>query len=179
MCLRCHDGVRPTIQCETRHPCCKQHGPFGHFLRPPATVAASSRPMRSMPVARCTDRRPVSRLKLYLNCSALVSPAPPPPRLAVYCCWAACQSASLAIAPRSCWRSWAMARAASASFAFAAVAAVSAHDAWAVGFAGVFRSPRARTVIGPPRPFRTAELELFHAARCRFRCSLWTSCGVL
>ena len=32
---------------------------------------------------------------------------------------------------------------------------------------------------GPPRAFRTADLELFHAARCRFRYSLWTSCGVL
>ena len=31
---------------------------------------------------------------------------------------------------------------------------------------------------GPPRAFRTAKLELFHAARCRFRYSLWTSCGV-
>jgi transposase len=33
--------------------------------------------------------------------------------------------------------------------------------------------------VGPPRAFRTAELELFHAARCRFRYSSWTSCGVL
>ena len=32
---------------------------------------------------------------------------------------------------------------------------------------------------GPPRAFRTADLELFHAARCRFRYSVWTSCGVL
>jgi len=32
---------------------------------------------------------------------------------------------------------------------------------------------------GPPHAFRTAELELFHAARCRFRYSSWTSCGVL
>jgi hypothetical protein len=31
---------------------------------------------------------------------------------------------------------------------------------------------------GPPRASRTAELELFHAARCRFRYSSWTSCGV-
>jgi hypothetical protein len=34
-------------------------------------------------------------------------------------------------------------------------------------------------VTGPPRAFRTADLELFHAARCRFRYSSWTSCGVL
>ena len=33
-------------------------------------------------------------------------------------------------------------------------------------------------VNGPPRVFRTAELELFHAARCQFRYSSWTSCGV-
>src|SRR5689334_7005563 len=33
--------------------------------------------------------------------------------------------------------------------------------------------------LGPPRVFRTAELELFHAASCRFRYSSWTSCGVL
>jgi hypothetical protein len=32
---------------------------------------------------------------------------------------------------------------------------------------------------GPPRAFRTAELVLTHAASCRFRYSLWTSCGVL
>jgi hypothetical protein len=37
----------------------------------------------------------------------------------------------------------------------------------------------ARTGRGPPRAFRTADLELIHAARCRFRYSLWTSCGVL
>ena len=30
----------------------------------------------------------------------------------------------------------------------------------------------------PPRIFRTALYELFHAASCRFRCSSWTSCGV-
>jgi hypothetical protein len=39
--------------------------------------------------------------------------------------------------------------------------------------------PVTKTVIGLPRAFRTADLELFHAARCRFRYSLWTSCGVL
>jgi hypothetical protein len=32
--------------------------------------------------------------------------------------------------------------------------------------------------LGPPRASRTADLELFHAARCRFRYSSWTSCGV-
>jgi len=32
---------------------------------------------------------------------------------------------------------------------------------------------------GLPRVFRTAELELIHAARYRFRYSSWTSCGVL
>jgi hypothetical protein len=31
---------------------------------------------------------------------------------------------------------------------------------------------------GPPRVFRTAELVLFHAASCRFRYSVRTSCGV-
>ena len=35
------------------------------------------------------------------------------------------------------------------------------------------------STIGPPRAFRTADLDLFHAARCRFRYSVWTSCGVL
>src|ERR1022692_1765949 len=34
-------------------------------------------------------------------------------------------------------------------------------------------------LLGPPRAFRTAELKLFHAARCRFWYSSWTSCGVL
>lgn len=32
--------------------------------------------------------------------------------------------------------------------------------------------------LGPPRAFRTAELVLIHAASCRFRYSLCTSCGV-
>jgi hypothetical protein len=36
----------------------------------------------------------------------------------------------------------------------------------------------ARICLGTPRVFRTAELELFHAARCRFWYSSWTSCGV-
>jgi hypothetical protein len=35
------------------------------------------------------------------------------------------------------------------------------------------------TARGPPRVFRTADLELFHAACCWFRYSSWTSCGVL
>jgi len=41
------------------------------------------------------------------------------------------------------------------------------------------RASSANPWDGPPRAFRTADLELFHAARCRFRYSSWTSCGVL
>ena len=41
------------------------------------------------------------------------------------------------------------------------------------------RPAATRAGGGPPRVFRTAELALFHAASCRFRYSLWTSCGVL
>ena len=36
----------------------------------------------------------------------------------------------------------------------------------------------AACASGAPRIFRTAELVLTHAASCRFRYSLWTSCGV-
>jgi hypothetical protein len=36
----------------------------------------------------------------------------------------------------------------------------------------------SKSVSGPPRVFRTAELSLFHAARCRFRYSSRASCGV-
>ena len=39
--------------------------------------------------------------------------------------------------------------------------------------------PALQELLGPPRAFRTADLELSHAARCRFRYSAWTSCGVL
>ncbi|SRR6266851_3919887 len=51
---------------------------------------------------------------------------------------------------------------------------------WAIGL-GLEPVPELllhQSVIGPPRVFRTAELVLCHAASCRFRYSLWTSCGV-
>jgi hypothetical protein len=43
----------------------------------------------------------------------------------------------------------------------------------------LLRSKYPEVRSGPPRLSRTAELELFHAARCRFRYSSWTSWGVL
>ena len=40
-------------------------------------------------------------------------------------------------------------------------------------------APLVAGQIGLLRAFRTAKLVLIHAASCRFRYSLWTSCGVL
>ena len=43
---------------------------------------------------------------------------------------------------------------------------------------GAVADPAGALVIGLPRVFRTAELELYHAASCRLRYSSWASCGV-
>ena len=50
-------------------------------------------------------------------------------------------------------------------------------EAWLVNAKDVKHLP-GRPKTGAPRVFRTAELVLANAASCRFRYSLWTSCGV-